>query len=1043
MKNKLLPLLFVLCGYTAYSQVGIGTPLPNASSQLEVVASDKGILIPRIKLTSSTDTATITNGNQNSLLVFNTNNVADVTAGYYYWYDNKWNRIVISNEVAPSTGTVIYNPTTQQFTYVDGSGVTQTVDFTQVVQSSETVTTLDKDPANDGKYVYKSENDTETTIDVVGDVINNASTIVNNPNFTTQLVNVIKTDETLTTLTKDAANDGKYLYTSENATGTTIDVVGDVITNSSTILNNPAFKTEITNVIKDEETITTLVNNGGGSYTYNNEAGTPVNIDVVGDVTTNFSTIANNPAVTNIIQEISTKTEGAVTFDSRTNQFSYTDATGTPQVVDISAIVKANETITTLDKDPANNGKYVYTSENTTGTTIDVVGDVITNASTILSDPTFTTELTNIITANETLTTLVNNGGGSYTYNNEAGTPVNIDVVGDVTTNFSTIANNPAVTTIIQEISTKTEGAVTFDSTTNQFSYTDATGTPQVVDISAIVKANETVTTLDKDPANNGKYVYTSENTTGTTIDVVGDVIANASTILNDPTFTTELTNIITANETVTTLVNNGGGSYTYNNEAGTPVNIDVVGDVTTNFSTIANNPAVTTIIENIATKTVGAVTFDSTTNQFSYTDATGTPQLVDISAIVKANETVTTLDKDPANNGKYVYTSENTTGTTIDVVGDVITNASTILNDPSFKTELTNVIKTEETVTTLDKDPANDGKYLYTSENATATTIDVVGDVITNASTILNDPSFKTELTNVIKTEETVTTLVNNGGGSYTYNNEAGTPVNIDVVGDVTTNFSTIANNPAVTTIIQEIATKTAGAVTFDSTTNQFSYTDATGTPQLVDISAIVKANETVTTLDKDPANNGKYVYTSENTTGTTIDVVGDVITNASTILNDPSFKTELTNVIKTEETVTTLDKDPANDGKYLYTSENATATTIDVVGDVITNASTILNDPSFKTELTNVIKTEETVTTLVNNGAGSYTYNNEAAAAVNIDVVGDVISNASTIVNNPAFVTELTNVVKAEETITTQAQSLTTGAITYTNEAGTAVTS
>ncbi|MET3020939.1 hypothetical protein [Flavobacterium hydatis] len=169
----------------------------------------------------------------------------------------------------------------------------------------------------------------------------------------------------------------------------------------------------------------------------------------------------------------------------------------------------------------------------------------------------------------------------------------------------------------------------------------------------------------------------------------------------------------------------------------------------------------------------------------------------------------------------------------------------------------------------------------------------------------------------------------------------------------------------------------------------------------------------------------------------------MGDVITNASTILNDPSFKTELTNVIKTEETVTTLDKDPANDGKYLYTSENATATTIDVVGDVITNASTILNDPSFKTELTNVIKTEETVTTLVNNGAGSYTYNNEAAAAVNIDVVGDVISNASTIVNNPAFVTELTNVVKAEETITTQAQSLTTGAITYTNEAGTAVTS
>ncbi|WP_409416229.1 hypothetical protein [Flavobacterium sp. PS2] len=1041
MKNKLLPLLFVLGSYSAYSQVGIGTPLPNASSQLEVVASDKGILIPRINLTSSTDATTITNGNQNSLLVFNTANVADIKAGYYYWYDNKWNRIVISNEVAPSTGTVIYNPTTQQFTYVDASGVTQTVDFTQVVKSSETLTTLTKDAANDGKYVYKSEDATTTTIDVVGDVINNASSIVNNPIFTTELANVIKTDETLTTLTKDAANDGKYLYTSENATGTTIDVVGDVITNSSTILNNPAFKTEITNVIKDEETITTLVNNGGGSYTYNNEAGTPVNIDVVGDVTTNFSTIANNPAVTTIIENIATKTVGAVTFDSTTNQFSYTDAAGNPQVVDISTIVKANETLTTLDKDPANNGKYLYTSENATGTTIDVVGDVITNASTILSDPTFTTELTNIIAANETLTTLVNNGGGSYTYNNEAGTPVNIDVVGDVTTNFSTIANNPAVTTIIQEISTKTEGAVTFDSTTNQFSYTDASGNPQVVDISTIVKANETLTTLTKDAANDGKYVYTSENTTATTIDVVGDVISNASTILNDPTFTTELTNIIAANETLTTLVNNGGGSYTYNNEAGTPVNIDVVGDVTTNFSTIANNPAVTTIIQEIATKTAGAVTFDSTTNQFSYTDAAGVPQLVDISTIVKANETLTTLTKDAANDGKYVYTSENTTATTIDVVGDVITNSSTILNDPAFKTELTTVIKAEETLTTLDKDAANNGKYLYTSENATATTIDVVGDVIANSSTILNDPAFKTELTNVIKAEETLTTLVNNGGGSYTYNNEAGTAVNIDVVGDVTTNFSTIANNPAVTTIIQEIATKTAGAVTFDSTTNQFSYTDAAGVPQLVDISTIVKANETLTTLTKDAANNGKYVYTSENTTATTIDVVGDVIANSSTILNDPAFKTELSTVIKAEETLTTESQNLTT-GAITYTNEAGTAVTSQVVSADAGNIVTVGTDGGAFVNNA-VIKANETLTTESQNlTTGAITYTNEAGTAVTSQVVSADAGNIVTVgADGGAFVDNA--IIKANETLTTESQNLTTGAITYTNEAGTAVTS
>ena len=31
MKNKLLSVILILCSYAAYSQVGIGTPMPNAS----------------------------------------------------------------------------------------------------------------------------------------------------------------------------------------------------------------------------------------------------------------------------------------------------------------------------------------------------------------------------------------------------------------------------------------------------------------------------------------------------------------------------------------------------------------------------------------------------------------------------------------------------------------------------------------------------------------------------------------------------------------------------------------------------------------------------------------------------------------------------------------------------------------------------------------------------------------------------------------------------------------------------------------------------
>ncbi|UPZ17914.1 hypothetical protein [Flavobacterium humidisoli] len=97
MKLKFL-LLFFLLNVCAYSQnSGIGTSSPNASSKLEVFSLDKGLLIPRVSLKSTLDTVTIANGNVNSLLVFNTQTVGDVSPGYYYWYTDRWNRLTTSS----------------------------------------------------------------------------------------------------------------------------------------------------------------------------------------------------------------------------------------------------------------------------------------------------------------------------------------------------------------------------------------------------------------------------------------------------------------------------------------------------------------------------------------------------------------------------------------------------------------------------------------------------------------------------------------------------------------------------------------------------------------------------------------------------------------------------------------------------------------------------------------------------------------------------------------------------------------------------------
>lgn len=90
MKKKILLFAFVFSFISTFSQVGIGTSAPNLSSQLDVVETGKGILIPRVSLTDINDTTTIINGNINSLLVFNTTSNSFITPGFYYWYVNRW-----------------------------------------------------------------------------------------------------------------------------------------------------------------------------------------------------------------------------------------------------------------------------------------------------------------------------------------------------------------------------------------------------------------------------------------------------------------------------------------------------------------------------------------------------------------------------------------------------------------------------------------------------------------------------------------------------------------------------------------------------------------------------------------------------------------------------------------------------------------------------------------------------------------------------------------------------------------------------------------
>ncbi|MEN9655152.1 MAG: hypothetical protein RL311_60 [Bacteroidota bacterium] len=91
--KKLLFLFFTLSSLSVlHGQTGIGTTTPNASAKLDVFATNKGFLPPRVTLLSATDVTTISTP-ATGLLVYNTGNNAGLAAGYYYWNGAVWTTI--------------------------------------------------------------------------------------------------------------------------------------------------------------------------------------------------------------------------------------------------------------------------------------------------------------------------------------------------------------------------------------------------------------------------------------------------------------------------------------------------------------------------------------------------------------------------------------------------------------------------------------------------------------------------------------------------------------------------------------------------------------------------------------------------------------------------------------------------------------------------------------------------------------------------------------------------------------------------------------
>ena len=104
--------LLVTAGKISGQGIGIGTTTPDSSAILDIRSTNKGVLLPKVHLTSVFDSLTIPHPAR-ALLVYNTNKTLYDGAGYYVWNGNNWDVII-------STGNEFKKGKNKYLTLVNG-----------------------------------------------------------------------------------------------------------------------------------------------------------------------------------------------------------------------------------------------------------------------------------------------------------------------------------------------------------------------------------------------------------------------------------------------------------------------------------------------------------------------------------------------------------------------------------------------------------------------------------------------------------------------------------------------------------------------------------------------------------------------------------------------------------------------------------------------------------------------------------------------------------------------------------------------------------
>lgn len=411
---KKFTILAALLGtvYTASAQVGIGTPEPTSSAELEILSEHRGVLIPRVKLTDLKVFTPIDGDQAESLLIYNTNEIADkdILKGFYYWtMDNggKWNRIVSKEEL-----TTVINNLDNNVTKLEGDikNIQNVINY--IVPSNpdnkdgnkENHTTIVFDPVkNEFKYVtYNVDNNKYETKDVdMEDMVIKEETktffrVLPAEGEGKTKKYLFFSETTIQTWLAKTGNEGKTENDVPNdAEGVVaIDVVGDIVGDISN------FFTSKTTVLKEgstteyytvEELIKNISTKVDGNVIYTNKGGDNWEFQFYNNGkydTINLKELVAGTETTTVVVPVlkNGKTVGYKYFNE----------------IEVKAFLAANSGKTVAD----------INGETAGGTSVNVVGDIVNNFNDILNQEVKEGDVTYKV--GDLISKFINKGGNVY-----------------------------------------------------------------------------------------------------------------------------------------------------------------------------------------------------------------------------------------------------------------------------------------------------------------------------------------------------------------------------------------------------------------------------------------------------------------------------------------------------------------------------------------------------------------------------------------------------------------------------------------------------